>query len=117
VTDTKAVRGVAGAQIHTDLEDAPAFVYKVSPLPCRAPTFAVGRVTGEVYFRTEVHLAEGTQGYDVNGYSRDQLMGDVLDQYERHLSYLHLVQQEQLHAEVPEVPVADVSEADRSDRS
>lgn len=113
VTETKAVRGVAGVQLHTDLEDAPAFVYKVTPLPCPAPAFAVGRVTGEVYFRTEVHLAEGTQGYDVNGYSREQLMGDVLDQYERHLSYLHLVQQEQLHAEVPEVPTENVSGAGR----
>lgn len=113
VTETKAVRGVAGVQIHTDLEDAPAFVYKVTPLPCPAPTFAVGRVTGDVYFRAEVHLAEGTQGYDVNGYSHEQLMGDVLDQYERHLSYLHLVQQEQLPAEVPEVPTADVSGAGR----
>ena len=104
VTETKAVRGVAGVQLHTELEDAPAFVYKVTPLPCPAPTFAVGRVTGEVYFRTEVHLAEGTQGYDVNGYSREQLLGDVLDQYERHLSYLHLVQQEQLAPEVTPDP-------------
>ncbi|TQL69021.1 choline/glycine/proline betaine transport protein [Nocardioides albertanoniae] len=106
VTETKAVRGVAGVQLHTDLEDAPAFVYKVTPCPCRAPTFAVGRVTGELYFRTEVHLAEGTQGYDVNAYSREQLMGDVLDQYERHLSYLHLVQQEQISPEVPDVPAS-----------
>jgi choline/glycine/proline betaine transport protein len=112
VSETKAVRGVHGVQLHTELEDAPAFVYKLTPLPCPAPTFAVGRVSGEFYFRTEVHLAEGTQGYDVNGYSREQLMGDVLDQYERHLSYLHLVQQEQLPAEAT-AEEQMVSEADR----
>lgn len=41
-----------------------------------------------------VYLAEGSQGYAINGYSADQIIGDVLDQYEHHLTYLHLRQTE-----------------------
>ncbi len=43
------------------------------------------------YFRAEVHLREGGQDYDVMGWSRDGVIGDILDQYERHRHYLHVV--------------------------
>ncbi|MFC6506868.1 hypothetical protein ACFQBY_00055 [Promicromonospora citrea] len=43
----------------------------------------------DTYFRVEVLLTEGTQGYDVTGYAKEQLIADVLDQYERHLLFLH----------------------------
>ncbi|WP_299598976.1 choline BCCT transporter BetT [uncultured Microbulbifer sp.] len=41
------------------------------------------------YFRAEVHLSEGGQDYDVMGWTTDQLLTDVLSQYERHLQFLH----------------------------
>ena len=37
-----------------------------------------------------MHLRDGGQGYDVMGYTRAQLIDDVLDQYERHLEFLRL---------------------------
>ncbi|EPK5304108.1 choline BCCT transporter BetT [Pseudomonas aeruginosa] len=43
------------------------------------------------YFRAEVHLAEGSQDYDLMGYTKEQIINDMLDQYERHLQFLHLV--------------------------
>lgn len=43
----------------------------------------------EKYFRAEVHLREGGQDYDVMGWTRDQLLTDILTQYERHLQFLH----------------------------
>ncbi len=45
----------------------------------------------ESYWRAEVHLSEGGQDYDVMGWTRDQLITDILDQYERHLHYLHII--------------------------
>lgn len=42
-------------------------------------------------FRAEVHLREGGQDYDVMGWSRDELIHDVLDQYGRHLHFLNAV--------------------------
>jgi len=38
-----------------------------------------------------VYLREGGQDYDVMGWSREDVIGDILDQYERHLHYLHVV--------------------------
>ena len=43
---------------------------------------------GDVYFRLEVYLSNGGQGYDVMGYTEGQLIDDVLDQYEAHLEFL-----------------------------
>ncbi len=45
----------------------------------------------EKYFRAEVHLREGGQNYDVMGWTRDQITTDVLEQYERHLHFLHML--------------------------
>lgn len=45
----------------------------------------------DVYFRAEVQLREGGQDYDVMGWSHDQMVQDLLNQYEKHLHFLHLV--------------------------
>ena len=36
-------------------------------------------------------LKEGGQNYDVMGWNQEQLINDILDQYEKHLHFLHLV--------------------------
>ena len=43
----------------------------------------------DIYFRAEVHLYEGGQDYDVMGWTKDQLLTDMVSQYERHLQFLH----------------------------
>lgn len=43
------------------------------------------------YFRAEVHLMEGGQDYDIMGWSRDEVIDDILDQYEQHMHFLHVV--------------------------
>ncbi|MBO2007131.1 hypothetical protein J4732_16765, partial [Serratia marcescens] len=35
------------------------------------------------------HLKEGGQNYDVMGWNQEQLINDILDQYEKHLHFLH----------------------------
>lgn len=91
VRETRPVHGLPGVEMYIELADETPFVYRLEPRASRAPHYAIGRLSSEYYYRTEVHLAEGTQGYSVNGYGHDQLVGDILDQYERHLTYLHLV--------------------------
>jgi choline/glycine/proline betaine transport protein len=44
---------------------------------------------GQRIFRAEVHLAEGGQDYDVMGWSQEQIIVDILNQYEDHLHFLH----------------------------
>ncbi len=43
------------------------------------------------YFRAEVHLLEGGQDYDIMGWLRDEVIEDVLDQYEQHMHFLHVI--------------------------
>jgi len=45
---------------------------------------------GRRYYRAEVHLLEGGQHYDVLGYTREQVISDVLSQYQKHMHFLHI---------------------------
>jgi choline/glycine/proline betaine transport protein len=71
------------------------FFYGLEPRACAAPafTFAQTRRSGEdaEYYRVEVHLREGSQHYDVMGYTKEQLIGDVVSQYRKHSHYLQQV--------------------------
>jgi choline/glycine/proline betaine transport protein len=71
------------------------FRYEVRPRAFTSPSFMVldDSDAGEArkYFRAEVHLREGGPDYDIMGWSRDDVIADILDQYERHLHYLHVV--------------------------
>ena len=40
-------------------------------------------------------MLEGSQGNDLMDYSKEQVITDILDQYERHLNFIHL------HREAP----------------
>ncbi|MGA9664094.1 MAG: choline BCCT transporter BetT [Pseudomonas alloputida] len=71
------------------------FLYEVRPRAFNTPSFVMQDTEdggdARKYFRAEVHLREGGQDYDIMGWSRDDVIGDILDQYERHLQYLHVV--------------------------
>lgn len=41
------------------------------------------------YFRAEVFLREGGQDYDVMGWSKTAVINDIIDQYQKHLHFLH----------------------------
>ncbi|WP_193161418.1 BCCT family transporter [Microbulbifer hainanensis] len=74
------------------------FVYSIFPKAHLKPTASNADAelddthddgSPDKYFRAEVHLSEGGQDYDVMGWTRDQLLTDILSQYERHLQFLH----------------------------
>ena len=72
------------------------FFYSVRPVAYAPPTFILEDPRckprdGDRYFRAEVHLREGGQDYDVMGWPRDELIHDVLDQYQRHMHFLGVV--------------------------
>ncbi|MCW2271359.1 High-affinity choline transport protein [compost metagenome] len=83
--------------IALDLEHAGEgrFLYEVRTRAFSTPGFILRDLDegsdGRKYFRAEVHLREGGQDYDIMGWSREDVIGDILDQYERHLHYLHVV--------------------------
>ena len=72
------------------------FFYSVHPRPYEPPSFVLRdtrprRAEELKYYRAEVHLREGGQDYDITGWSSDEVINDVLDHYERHLHFLHVV--------------------------
>ncbi|MGZ1489915.1 choline BCCT transporter BetT [Brevibacterium sediminis] len=80
-------------QFEVDGDGEYPFRYQVWPHKVSVPSFGgmVPRGTGEDYYRMEVYLDGGTgQGYDIMGFSKEQIIDDVLDQYERHVEFLQL---------------------------
>lgn len=72
------------------------FIYAVHAQAYARPSFALGSVEDETredrkYFRAEVHLGEGGQNYCIMGWGRENVISDILDQYEKHMHFLHLV--------------------------
>lgn len=70
------------------------FFYSVRAKPYTAPTFAMRDTTarrGEQlrYYRADVYLKEGGQNYDIMGWTEDQVIVDIIDQYEKHMHFLH----------------------------
>lgn len=91
VDDSGLSEGLPSPRLVVDLADDPSFDYCVWPVSAAAPTFAIlSQRSDDRYFRCEVYLSEGSQGYELNGYTREQVIGDILDQYEHHQDYLHL---------------------------
>ena len=72
------------------------FTYRAWPCRSRTPSFAPRRGAGaETYYRVEVYLTEGSQGYDVLGYSTEQLISNLPDgigswRYVRCQEFVHL---------------------------
>ncbi|MBX3495179.1 MAG: BCCT family transporter [Parvibaculum sp.] len=71
------------------------FRYDVSLRGVVLPAFAMSMLEGEREgpertWRAEVSLRDGGQGYDILGYTKDQIIADLLGQYERHLHILHM---------------------------
>ncbi|MBW8182362.1 BCCT family transporter [Shewanella nanhaiensis] len=52
------------------------------------------------YYRVEVFLEHGGQHYDVMGFNQDQILADVVTQYEKYLHYLHLTNSEYVGDEI-----------------
>ncbi|MDJ0338526.1 choline BCCT transporter BetT [Cryobacterium sp. PH31-O1] len=106
VTLTEGV--VDGLQIpHLDLlvsmGDEREFKYQIYPVQLDIPTYAV-RTESErgKYYRMEVFSLEGSHGYDLSGYSKEQVITDVLDHYETHLDFLHLNRTEPGNTALPD---------------
>ncbi|QIZ78027.1 BCCT family transporter [Ferrimonas lipolytica] len=82
--------------LRVELGDEHDFEYQVRPQAYSRPAFTMNDNEDDddsKYFRAEVHLTEGGQDYDIMGWSREQVLGDILDQYEKHLHFLHLVRE------------------------
>ncbi|TDT31210.1 choline BCCT transporter BetT [Naumannella halotolerans] len=92
--------GVMQAELHVEMPEAEPFNYQIWPVSGPTPSFAF-RVASEAdrYYRLEVFTANGSRGYDVYGYTAEQLIADVIAHYESHLEYLRLAQRSPVDAD------------------
>ena len=93
--ETSAEDGNSGGWVlnvahHGEYQD---FSYGVRPTAENRPTLTsddIKRPDNEIYYRAEVYLIEGGQDYDIMGWTKEGVIADILDQYERHRHFLHM---------------------------
>ncbi|MBA1273039.1 BCCT family transporter [Stutzerimonas azotifigens] len=91
------------AQVHVDephsrlyleviREDQLDFIYEIRLMSYAMPAFAHPESPegDEHYYRAEVFLRRGGQSYDIYGYDQQEIIGDILDQFETYLHFLHI---------------------------
>lgn len=76
--------------VHHSADDD--FSYAVYLVKAERPNFTLNTSSkqAEFYYRAEVHLQDGSQEYDLVDYTKEQVLIDIINQYERHIQYLHL---------------------------
>ncbi len=87
--------GTGTVQLEVMHGNEPDFVYAVvtqaHPMPDQAAESKSLEELGELekYLRAEVHLSEGGQDYCIMGWTHEQVRDDILEQYGKHLYFLH----------------------------
>lgn len=72
-----------------NIENQRRFQYFVSPVSTPIPSFGGRRAqTEENYYRLEVFNLTGSEGYDLMGLSKQQIIDDVIDRCETHIAFL-----------------------------
>jgi choline/glycine/proline betaine transport protein len=87
--------GMLSLSVHHGSEYS--FVYGVKCEKYRQPSYSPDNEEPQdnddeqIYYRAEIHLAEGGQDYDIMGWSKQAVINDVIDQYHKHQHFLHLL--------------------------
>ena len=87
----KHERGVELLVTHREGHD---FVYGVHRTQHTQPNLTIEQQDDDEessYYRAEVHLQEGGQDYDIMGWSSLAVSNDVIDQYQKHMHFMHLL--------------------------
>jgi len=84
----------ANARVYLEVvkEDLLDFIYEIRMVGYAMPAFALseGPDADEQYYRAEVFLRRGGQHYDIYGYGQQDIISDILDQFEKYLHFLHI---------------------------
>lgn len=95
--ETQIVRHERAIELIVKHGDEHDFIYGVHRRKHLQPEFIqseedlVDTDDEQTYYRAEVHLREGGQDYDIMGWSTHAVINDVIDQYQKHLHFLHLL--------------------------
>ena len=81
-----------GLSLIVDHGEEQEFIYRVLARKYSQPDFVIEADEDEQsYYRAEVHLVEGGQDYDIMGWSKTAVINNIIDQYHKHLHFLHLL--------------------------
>ena len=82
-----------GLQLKVNHQEEINFIYQVIAREMLAPSFMLTKqeAAAEEFYQAVVFLREGGQNYDVFDWTHDDLLQDIIDQYERHLHFLSVV--------------------------
>lgn len=95
--EVEILQNSSGVELHVRHGEEHDFVYGVHRRKHEQPDFACNDLEvmdtddDQSYYRAEVHLQEGGQDYDIMGWSKLAVINDVIDQYHKHLHFLHLL--------------------------
>ena len=81
--------GATGPLLRLSTSAVDDFYYQVNMVETPSPTFS-GKMAADtdVYYRLEVTTQTGSGGYDLTGLTKQQVIDDVLEQYEAYLTFL-----------------------------
>lgn len=87
-----------GLALSVDHQSEVNFVYKVLNHTTEAASFMLDEQHEniDVFYQAEVFLREGGQGYDVMDWTQEDVLQDIIDQYERHLHFLNVIRNSNL---------------------
>ncbi len=75
-------------RLEIDHGDNANFIYRVKAKHYLKPSFTLldeeSAQEDQKYFRAEVYLDDGSKGYDIMGYTKENIMNDIVDQYTSH---------------------------------
>ena len=84
-----AETGMTETFFQVDIPGHRSFLYKVAPIETPVPIFGARPAPSlKKYFRMEVFTHTGSEGYDLYGVDKQQVIDDVLDRFEAHLGFL-----------------------------
>lgn len=90
--------GLNTIALRSPAEGVRDFVYGISLVSQRVPTFTpIAAGQAEYRYEARTYFSSGSRGYDVMGMNRDQLIADILVQFERYLHLVHAPESQLLH--------------------
>lgn len=91
--DAQVINDPDNARVYLEVvkDELVDFVYEIRVVSYETPAYAVETEQGDnQYGRAEVFLRSGGQSYDIYGYEQQSIIGDILDQFEKYLHFLHI---------------------------
>ncbi|MGH1601016.1 BCCT family transporter [Campylobacter majalis] len=91
--DVKILQNGAFVTLVVGLGDERDFSYGVKLVRRSSPGYTQALDGEDLYYRAEVFLNEGGQDYDILGWSEATIINDVIEQYRRHMQFLHTIRE------------------------